>query len=87
MAEQMREHILTLKNREKLTMSGVSEVISFDDSTVVLETKLGTLIVQGEGLQLKTLSVDGGEVSVDGSVSSLSYEQPRTGGWLRRIFI
>lgn len=86
MAEQMREHILTLKNREKLTMSGVSEVISFDDSTVVLETTLGTLIVQGEGLQLKTLSVDGGEVSVDGSVSSLSYEQPRTGGWLRRIF-
>lgn len=86
MAEQMREHILTLKNREKLTMSGVSEVISFDDSTVVLETTLGTLIVQGEGLQLKTLSVDGGEVSVDGRVSSLSYEQPRTGGWLRRIF-
>lgn len=86
MAEQIREHTLTLKNREKLSMSGVTEVISFEDTVVVLETALGTLVVQGEGLQLKTLSVDGGQVAVEGTVSALSYEAPRAGGWLRRIF-
>lgn len=86
MAEQMHEHNLTLKNREKLTMTGISEVISFDEHTVIVESALGTLIVQGEDLKLKTLSVDGGQIGIDGNVSSLSYEQPRSGGRLRRLF-
>lgn len=80
-------HKLTLNERSRLTISGVTEVISFDDASVVLKTCMGTLTVQGDGLQLKTLSVEGGQVEVDGTVSSLSYEEPRTeGGWLSRLF-
>ncbi len=86
MAEEQLQHQLTLSQRQKLTMTGVTEVISFDDSAVVLETSQGTLTVQGHGLQLKTLSVDGGQVAVEGTVAALSYEEPRQGGWLRRMF-
>jgi len=64
-------HKLTLNERTSLTMTGVTEVVSFDDSTVILHTGLGTLLVQGRDLQLKTLSLDGGQVAVDGTVSAL----------------
>ena len=78
-------HKLTLNERRQLTMTGVSEVVSFDDVSVVLRTELGTLTVQGQDLQLKTLCLEGGQVAVDGTVTSLSYEEPRpAGSWLRR---
>lgn len=80
-------HKLTLNERKALTMTGVTEVVSFDDTEVVLRTSLGTLFVQGSGLQLKTLSQDGGQVAVDGTVSSLIYEENKpAGGLLRRLF-
>ena len=85
MAEEKLPHQLSLADRKKLTMTGVTEVVSFDDTAVVLETSLGTLVVQGQGLQLKTLSVDGGQMAVEGYVSALLYEEPRQGGWLRRL--
>lgn len=87
MAEQQMVHALRLDQRKNLTMTGVTEVVSFDDTAVVLRTELGTLTVQGQGLRLKTLSTDGGQVAVTGEVSALSYEEPRApGGWLRRLF-
>ena len=87
MAEQEMTHSLALEQRKSLTMTGVSEVVSFDDTAVVLQTRLGTLTVQGRELRLKTLSTEGGRVAVTGAVSALSYEEPReSGGWLRRLF-
>ena len=87
MAEERLPHKLSLNERRQLTMTGVTEVVSFDDSAVVLQTSLGTLIVQGRELQLKTLSLEGGQVEVDGTVSALVYEEPRAaGGWKRRLF-
>ena len=71
-------HKLTLNERRQLSMTGVSEVVSFDDTTVVLHTELGTLTVQGKDLQLKTLSAEGGQVAVEGTVSALIYEEPRS---------
>lgn len=85
MEETKLPHKLQLNERRQLTMSGVTEVVSFDDGTVVLQTSLGTLIVQGEQLQLKALSLDGGQVAVEGNVSALIYEAPRQTGW-RRLF-
>ena len=78
-------HKLTLSERKNMIMTGVTEVISFDENSVVLHTALGTLIVQGNDLKLKTLSLDGGQVAVDGHISALIYEEPRLGGW-RRLF-
>ncbi len=79
-------HKLCLIERKKLSISGVEEVVSFDDTAVILHTCLGTLTVQGQELHLKNLSLDGGQVEIDGTVSSLIYEEPRTpGGWLSRL--
>lgn len=86
MAEQIAlPHKLTLNERKQLTMTGVSDVVSFDENAVVLHTALGTLLVQGDGLQLKNLSPDGGQVAISGNVAALSYEEPRSAGWLRRL--
>lgn len=88
MQEQIRGmgHGLQLQDRKKLTMTGVTEVVSFDEEAVVVKTGLGTLIIQGQGLQLKTLSPEGGRVEVCGTVSALGYQEPKaTGGW-RRLF-
>lgn len=78
-------HKLTLNQRKALTMDGVTEVVSFDDTAVVLRTAMGMLTVHGDDLQLKTLSLDGGQVAVEGTVSALIYEEPRQAGWLRRL--
>ena len=78
-------HKLTLNQREDLTMTGVTEVVSFDDTAVVLKTHLGTLTVLGQDLVLKTLSGEGGQVAVSGHVSSLMYEEPRPAGFWQRL--
>lgn len=88
MAEPMQlPHKLTLNGRSHLTMTGVTEVVSFDNSAVVLRTELGTLMIHGQDLQLKTLSTEGGQVAVEGNVAALIYEEPKNqGGWKRRLF-
>ena len=80
-------HKLVLNERSGLTMTGVTEVISFDDSAVVLRTQLGNLVIHGKQLQLKTLSVEGGQVAVDGHVTAMIYEEPKpAGGLMHRLF-
>ncbi len=79
-------HKMTLNERKQLTMTGVTEVVSFDDTAVVLHTDLGRLTVHGDGLQLKELALDGGQVSVEGKISALVYEEPKpAGGLFRRL--
>lgn len=77
-------HKLTLNERKSLTVTGVTEVISFDEAAVIARTESGTLVVQGKGLQLKTLQPEGGQVSVEGTVCALIYEEPRPAGSLWR---
>lgn len=89
MADQQLQmpHALTLKERQSLTMTGVTEVMSFDENTVTLRTEMGTLLVHGKDLQLKNLSLEGGQVSVGGTISALIYEEPRpSGSFLQRLF-
>lgn len=79
-------HKLTLNERRQLAMTGVTEVVSFDENAVVLHTQLGRLTVHGKDLQLRQLALDGGQVAVDGTVSAIVYEEPRQGGgWFRRL--
>ena len=86
MTEEQFPHKLTLQERKNLTMTGVAEVISFDESLVVLNTSLGVLTVQGQELKLKTLSLEGGQVAVDGQISALIYEQPRESSLWQRLW-
>ena len=79
MAQQAERlpHKLTLNRREQLTVSGVDEIIGFDENTVVLHTDLGALFVHGENLSLKELSVDSGQLAVTGQIRALVYEEPK----------
>lgn len=86
--EQMQQmpHKLTLNERKVLTVTGVQEVVSFDELCVILHTSRGTLTIQGRELKLKQLSLEGGQVEVDGTVCAMNYEEPREqGGWIRRL--
>lgn len=81
-------HHLILEDRERLTVSGVAEVESFDENTIVMDTARGTLIVHGEGLHIEKLSLDGGDLKVEGTVESLAYEESarEKGGLFSRLF-
>lgn len=81
-------HRLVLESRNKLAITGITEIESFDENTVVLYTTRGTLVIHGRQLHLSMLSVDGGQVSVDGTIDSMVYEDDqRTGGsLLSRLF-
>lgn len=79
-----------LENREKLSISGVLDVLSFDDQIVILETELGLLTVKGEDLRINKLSLDTSDVIIDGNINNLSYSekdvQEKSGGFFNKIF-
>lgn len=81
---------LILENRGKLSISGVLDVLSFDDQVVILETELGLLTVKGENIKINKLSIDTSEVIVEGNISSLAYsdkEMEKTkGSFMSKIF-
>ena len=81
-------HRLELIGREHLVISGVEDVERFDENGIVMTTSAGTLVVTGEELHIGKLSLDGGELHVDGRVDSVSYEDGgREGsGLFRRLF-
>ena len=81
-------HRLELIGRERLTISGVEDVERFDETGIVMSTSAGTLIVTGEDLHIGKLSLDGGELHVDGRIDSVSYEDGgrEQGGFFRRLF-
>lgn len=71
---------LTLENRKRLILSGVVEVISFNEDQIMLNTLLGSLTVKGEGLKMNKLDVQNGEVIIIGTVNSCVY----TGAEIKR---
>lgn len=81
---------IVLENREKLNVSGVNDVLSFDDQVVMVDTELGLLTVKGENIRINKLSLDTAEVIVEGEIASLSYSQNKqeknTGTILSKIF-
>ena len=85
----MAPHRITLDGRDKLTVSGVEDVERFDETEIVMSTAEGLLIVSGENLHIDKLSLDGGELHVDGRVDALCYEDApaaRGGSLLGRLF-
>ncbi|MBQ3136416.1 MAG: sporulation protein YabP [Clostridia bacterium] len=81
-------HSLILKDRSQLTLSGVTDVDSFDENIITAYTDYGELTVKGEGLHISILNIDTGELSIDGTVASLSYleNQPRSTSFFSKVF-
>ena len=80
-------HRVLLEDRERLVVTGVEEVESFDESAILLTTAQGGLEIQGEGLHIEQLSLDGGDLKVEGRVNALIYETDggRRSGLLARL--
>lgn len=92
MAEEKKikkAHNIIMENRKTLSVSGIDDVDSFDENTVVMFTDMGVLTVKGEDLHINKLSVDNGELSVEGDIYSLNYsdeEMKKSGGLLSKLF-
>lgn len=71
--EETKRSNLSLWNREKLTLTGVVEVICFDEERILLTTNLGTVEIKGENLKMNKLDVHNGDVSITGLLNSFGY--------------
>ena len=76
-AADMASGRLVMEGRRKLTLTGATEVVRFDEEIAELNTALGQLTIEGRELKLKTLSLDTGTVVVEGELIGLGYQEPR----------
>lgn len=77
MAEEKRatsKHSVSLDRRESVSATGILDVLSFDEETVIADTDMGVLILRGENLHVNRLNLDSGDLEVDGDIISLNYE-------------
>ncbi len=80
-------HCLTLDERQKLTVSGVEEVVSFDEEEITARTVKGLLVVRGSGLRVDQLEKSAGQLALSGLVTTLQYEETDRGaGFWSRLF-
>ena len=82
-------HRVVMEGRQSLRVSGVEDVESFDDDTVVIYTVDGTMTVKGMDFRINKLSIEDGELEIDGDVDSILYSDSRKeehGGFFGRIF-
>jgi len=83
-------HKMLLSGRKQLELSGVREVVSFDAKEVVLNTQMGVLLVRGDDLFVKRLTVEKGEVDLEGRIDSMVYSdkagQGKQESLMKRLF-
>ena len=82
-------HRVVMEGRQSLRVSGVEDVESFDDDTVVIYTVDGTMTVKGMDFRINKLSIEDGELEIDGDVDSILYSDSRKeehGGFFGRMF-
>ena len=69
----IRDHACRLGNRNAASLTGVREVVSFDENQVVMDTDMGLLTIKGKDLHVSRLTVEKGEMEVEGQIDSLTY--------------
>ncbi|MCL2699530.1 MAG: sporulation protein YabP [Defluviitaleaceae bacterium] len=77
MADEKRpsgRHTVMLDRRESVSVTGVTDVLSFDEETIIAETEMGILILRGESLHVNRLNLETGDLEIDGGITQLSYE-------------
>ncbi len=80
-------HHVVIEERKSLTVSGVEDVERFDENTIVLSTSKGAMVVTGENLHIEKLSLDGGDLKVEGDIDAVTYEDEvgGRGGFFSRL--
>lgn len=80
-------HTVTMEDRKRLQLTGVTDVESFDEQTVLLVTEPGELVIRGNGLHISRIDVASGDLTLEGEIDELSYGDRRPqGGMLSRLF-
>ncbi|MCL2351897.1 MAG: sporulation protein YabP [Firmicutes bacterium] len=79
-------HALTIDRRERVVVTGMLDVISFDEETVIAETEMGILVLRGNNLRVSRLNLDNGELDLDGEIMSAAYEDAPGGGKAKGSF-
>jgi sporulation protein YabP len=84
----LTEQRIELDGRERLRITGVEDVERFDENEIVMATVQGVLLVSGRGLHIGKLSLEGGELHVDGQIDAIVFEDraPERGGFFSRLF-
>lgn len=80
---------IILENREKLSVTGVTDILTFDEDEIVLDTNNGILEIMGSDLKVEKLSLDTGEILARGFINSVNYageKQQKNGGFFKSIF-
>ena len=82
------QHNIIMENRRQLTITGVMDIDSFDENSVILFTDLGELTIKGEALHINRIDVDSGDLLMEGEIEQLYYtdNQPQKGGFLSKLF-
>lgn len=85
---RLEPHNLILEDRKKLKMAGVTDVDSFDEKTVIAYTSVGELTITGENLHINKLNTENGELTVEGTITSLTYidQTPKSSGFFGKMF-
>lgn len=81
-------HNLFLEDRKKLSLTGVTDVDSFDEATIIAYTDYGELTISGTNLHIGKLNIEAGELSVDGNIVSMTYidQAPKSTGFFGKMF-
>jgi len=83
-------HSLTIDKREAVAVTGVIDVISFDEESVIGETEMGVVVIRGANLHVNRINLESGELAVSGEIDGVTYENPsggaRTKSLLGRLF-
>jgi len=72
--KSVSRHAVSIDRRNAVFVTGVLDVISFDEETIIAETEMGILIIRGANLHVNRLHLDSGELSIDGEIVSVTYE-------------
>ena len=80
LSQAARMHKVTMTNRRTCTINGVNDVLSFDIHEILLETEQGMLMIKGMDLHVSRLTLDKGEVDVDGKIDSFTYSDVAVNG-------
>ena len=87
MEKQMRHTDLRVKERNKIILNGVCNVIGFDESYVTLDIGEGRVCIEGQGLKIESLSREGGEIEISGRVDGVFYsKEKKAKGGLAKLF-
>ncbi len=87
--EEGKRHSISMENREKLTITAVEDVVSFDEEKVIVDTGMGVMTVLGSDFRIHKLNVEDGQLVVEGMIDEIQYSQSRgkdQRGFFARMF-